>query len=163
MLLLTVEAPATPEASVSLMPGRKTVCAAIVFRDNAGTFLNAHVLIFATLMHEMSLAVNIVDLAVEAALREGGSRVSEIEIEIGNMAGVMIDSLDFCLEAAARSTIVEGAEFKFIPVNAFGECPSCQKKFETDSYFASCPDCGATGVPVTGGQDLRINSLVIEE
>lgn len=114
-------------------------------------------------MHEMSLAVNIVDLAVEAAQREGGIKVSEVEIEIGNMAGVMVDSLDFCLEVAARSTIVEGADFKFIPVSAFGECPSCQNRFETDSFFASCPDCGAIGVPVTGGQDLRIRSLAIEE
>jgi len=114
-------------------------------------------------MHEMSLAVNIVDLAVDAALREGGSRVSEVEIEIGNMAGVMLDSLDFCLEAASRTTIVEGADFKFIPVSAFAECPSCQNRFETDSFFPSCPNCGTKGVPVTGGQDLRINSLVIEE
>lgn len=114
-------------------------------------------------MHEMSLAVNIVDLAVEAAQREGGTQVSEVEIEVGNMAGVMVDSLDFCLEAAARSTIVEGAVFKFIPVSAFGECPSCKNRFETDSFFASCPNCGATGVSVAGGQDLRIRSLSIEE
>jgi len=114
-------------------------------------------------MHEMSLALNIVELVVEAANREGGSRVNEVEIEIGSMAGVMVDSLDFCLEAAARATIVEGAGFRFIQVSAVGECSSCQSRFETDSFFTPCPNCGATGIPVSGGQDIRINSLVIEE
>ncbi len=57
-------------------------------------------------MHEMSLAASIVDLAVAALNREGGSLVSEVEIEVGNLAGVMVDSLEFCLEAAARATPV---------------------------------------------------------
>ena len=114
-------------------------------------------------MHEMSLAVSIVDLAVEAAEREGGRLVSEVEIEVGNMAGVMADALQFCLEAAARTTIVEGAAFKFVEISGMGECPSCRNNFATASFYAACPDCGQEGVAVSGGQDLRIISLVIEE
>lgn len=114
-------------------------------------------------MHEMSLALSIVDLAVETAGREGGSQVSEVEIEVGNMAGVMADSLQFCLEAAARTTIVEGAAFRFVETKAVGECSSCNHSFATASFFAVCPACGQGGVSVTGGQDLRIIALTIEE
>ena len=114
-------------------------------------------------MHEMSLALSIVDLAVETAGREGGERVSEVEIEVGNMAGVMADALQFCLEAAARTTIVEGAAFKFVETSAIGECPSCKNSFKVASFYAACPDCGQEGVAVSGGQDLKVISLVIEE
>jgi hydrogenase nickel incorporation protein HypA/HybF len=114
-------------------------------------------------MHEMSLAMNIIDLAVETAAREGGIRVNEVEIEIGNLAGVMSDSLEFCLEAAARSTIVEGADFRLFLVKAQGHCDSCRAGFEVDSFFAGCPNCGEIGVKVSGGQDLKIRALTIEE
>jgi hydrogenase nickel incorporation protein HypA/HybF len=114
-------------------------------------------------MHEMSLALSIVDLAVETAGREGENRVSEVEIEVGNMAGVMADSLQFCLEAAARTTIVEGAAFRLVETRAIGECPSCKNSFETVSFFAVCPDCGQGGVTVSGGQELRLIALTIEE
>jgi hydrogenase nickel incorporation protein HypA/HybF len=114
-------------------------------------------------MHEMSLALNIVDLAVETAGKEGGERVSEVEIEVGNMAGVMADALQFCLEAVARTTIVEGAAFNLVESSAIGECPSCRSTFKTASFYPVCPDCGQEGVPVSGGQDLRIISLTIEE
>jgi hydrogenase nickel incorporation protein HypA/HybF len=114
-------------------------------------------------MHEMSLAMSIVDLAVETAGREGGKRVSEVEIEIGNMAGVMVDALQFCLEAAARTTIVEGAAFNFVETSAIADCPSCKSTFETSSFYIVCPDCGHENVAVNGGQDLKITSLVIED
>src|SRR5210317_823374 len=114
-------------------------------------------------MHEMSLALSIVDLAVETAGKQGGERVSEVEIEVGNMAGVMADALQFCLEAAARTTIVEGAAFSLVETSAIGECPSCNSTFEVSSFYTACPDCGHENVAVSGGQDLKITSLVIEE
>ena len=114
-------------------------------------------------MHEMSLAMSIIDLAVETADREGGKRVSQVEIEIGNMAGVMVDALQFCLEAAARTTIVEGAAFNFVETSAVADCLSCKSTFETSSFHTVCPDCGNDNVVVSGGQDLKISSLVIED
>lgn len=79
------------------------------------------------------------------------------------MAGVMADSLRFCLEAAASKTLVEGAAFLLIETSATGECPFCKKIFATVSFFAVCPECGQGGVPVSGGQDLKIIALTIEE
>ena len=115
-------------------------------------------------MHEMSLALSIVDLVIDQSTREGEvDRVSEVEIEVGNLAGVLIDSLEFCLEAAARSTILEEANFKIIPSMALGECSSCQTSFEVDSLYAVCCHCGAAGLAIIGGQELKVRSFTIEE
>jgi hydrogenase nickel incorporation protein HypA/HybF len=114
-------------------------------------------------MHEMSLAINIIDLAVEITAREGGCRVSEVEIEVGSLAGVMGESLAFCLEAASRATIVAGADFRLFSVKARGECAACQSNFEVDSFYSGCPRCGTIGVKISGGQELKIKALTIEE
>ena len=57
----------------------------------------------------MSLAMNIVDLAVTNARAESAQKINQIELDIGSLAGVMIDSLEFCFEAASKETIAEEA------------------------------------------------------
>jgi Zn finger protein HypA/HybF involved in hydrogenase expression len=46
-------------------------------------------------MHEMSLAMNIADLAVQTATREGARRIASVELEIERLAGVMAEALSF--------------------------------------------------------------------
>lgn len=114
-------------------------------------------------MHEMSLAMSIVEQTRTAAAAEGAERILAVEIEVGSLAGVMIESLEFCLEAAARSTPVADTDFRLIPVMARGECASCRDSFEVDSFFAVCPRCGKGDLAITGGRELKIRSLTIED
>ena len=55
-------------------------------------------------MHELSIAMSIVDIAAEYAARDNAKCVTEIEIEVGTLAGVVIDALDFAMEAAIKNT-----------------------------------------------------------
>lgn len=50
-------------------------------------------------MHEMSLAMEVGRLAAEQVDRELLPRVSAVGVEVGDRAGVVIDALEFCLEA----------------------------------------------------------------
>ncbi len=114
-------------------------------------------------MHEMSLAVDIVDLAVQTAVREKAQRISGVEIEVGNLAGVLVDSLEFCLGAAARDTLAEGAAFRIIPQQATGKCRDCGIGFDVVSFYQHCPDCSGINVEITGGQQLKVAAVTIEE
>ncbi|MDF1578473.1 MAG: hydrogenase maturation nickel metallochaperone HypA [Desulfobulbales bacterium] len=114
-------------------------------------------------MHEMFLAMSIVEQTRAAAAAEGADRVLEVEIEVGSLAGVMLESLEFCLEAAARSTPVADTDFRLLPVMASGRCSSCRNSFEVDSFFAPCPACGKVDLAITGGRELKIRSLTIED
>ncbi|MBU0481401.1 MAG: hydrogenase maturation nickel metallochaperone HypA [Proteobacteria bacterium] len=111
----------------------------------------------------MSLALNIVDLAVEAAEKENGGRLSGIEIEVGALSGVMVDSLEFCLEAAARTTKAEGATFSIVSKAACGKCTDCGIDFAATSFYQHCPGCNGIGVQITGGRDLKVTAITIEE
>ena len=114
-------------------------------------------------MHEMSLAVDIVDLAVRTAEREEAQRVSRVGIEVGNLAGVLIDSLEFCLGAAAQDTLAEGAVFQVTPQQASGTCKDCGIGFDVVSFYQHCPDCDGISVEITGGRQLKVAAITIEE
>lgn len=57
-------------------------------------------------MHELSLTREIVSIACEAA---AGQRVHTITLDIGQLACVSPDALEFCFDAVAQGTLAEGA------------------------------------------------------
>lgn len=114
-------------------------------------------------MHEMSIAMNIIELASEAAQKAEASCINSIELEIGTLAGVMIESLEFCFEAAARDTLAEGAELKIVTIQAQGRCYECDTIAPLSSLTSQCPECGASLLHVTDGQELKIKAITIDE
>ena len=58
-------------------------------------------------MHEMSLAISIVELVSEKAQAAGARKITAIELEVGRLSGLMVEGLAFCFEAVARNTLAE--------------------------------------------------------
>ena len=114
-------------------------------------------------MHEMSLAMSIVEQTRDAAAREGAGRVLEVEIEVGCLAGVLVDSLQFCLEAVGATEGLPGTIFRIVEVGAIGICRACNTTFPADAFLVPCPSCGSDYVSIDGGRDLKIRSLTIED
>lgn len=114
-------------------------------------------------MHEMSLALSIVEQTREAAAREGAARILEVEIEVGRLAGVLADSLQFCLESVGAAEGLAGAVFRITEVWATGNCHVCAATFPADSFLVLCPSCGSDEVSLNGGRELKIRSLTIED
>lgn len=114
-------------------------------------------------MHEMSLALSIVEQTREAAAAEGAVRVLEVEIEVGSLSGVLADSLRFCLEATGAAGGLAATIFRVIEVQAAGSCQSCGAGFAAESFQVSCPACGSDNVAMSGGRELKIRSLTIED
>ena len=52
-------------------------------------------------MHELSIARSIVELVEEQADNRGASVVEELELEIGHLSGVEIQTLEFALDSVA--------------------------------------------------------------
>ena len=113
-------------------------------------------------MHEFSIAMNIVDIASAYAMKENASVIKEIEIEVGELAGVVIDSLEFSLEAAVKETILEGASRKITTVPGKARCRSCEHIFNIQDMFMACPLCGSAAPELIQGRELRVKSLLVE-
>ena len=60
-------------------------------------------------MHELSIAQSLIELACEAALREGGDRIERLNLRIGQLSGVVREALEFSFALAAEGTACEGA------------------------------------------------------
>jgi len=60
-------------------------------------------------MHELSIAMSIVEIACEEAGRQGGGPVDEVHLKMGKDSGVVSDALLFSWELACEGTRAEGA------------------------------------------------------
>jgi hydrogenase nickel incorporation protein HypA/HybF len=113
-------------------------------------------------MHEMTIAMNIIDLVTSRATTENARQINRIELEVGELSGVMIDSLRFCFDLASRNTLAEGAELTIDAVPGHGTCHSCGRDFPINTITVLCPHCGNFGVEITRGKELKIRSINID-
>ncbi len=113
-------------------------------------------------MHELSIAVNILDIVNEEAIKAKSTSITEIEIEIGSMSGVVIEALVFALEEAVKNTKLCKAKFKFIETKAEATCSKCDNHFDVDDFFAVCPKCGSFETDIIKGKELKIKKIILE-
>jgi hydrogenase nickel incorporation protein HypA/HybF len=114
-------------------------------------------------VHEMSLAMRIVDIAVSEAEKVKARVVTEIEIEVGQLAGVTAEALTFCLDAAARGTMAESAVFTLLTMPGQGYCLACEREVPISEFPAQCPMCRGYGVTINAGTELKIRSIQIDD
>ena len=111
-------------------------------------------------MHELSLALEVIELAQREAGKNGVSTIREIEIEIGTLSGVDADSFQWALELSVKDTLLEDAIISLIRTPGKGKCGSCDLEFEMKNRLDLCPDCQCFPSEISGGQELRVMSLV---
>jgi hydrogenase nickel incorporation protein HypA/HybF len=77
-------------------------------------------------MHELSIAMSIVEMAQEEA-EARGVQVSAIHLKLGVMSGVVKETLLSCYELACEGTPLAGSRLLVdeIPVLVF--CPACRQ------------------------------------
>jgi hydrogenase nickel incorporation protein HypA/HybF len=60
-------------------------------------------------MHELSVAVSLVELACEEASRRQFDRVQALHVRLGARSGIVKEALVFSFDVAASGTPIEGA------------------------------------------------------
>jgi hydrogenase nickel incorporation protein HypA/HybF len=63
-------------------------------------------------MHELSIAMSIVDGVTEEAGQHGGGLVRAVHLRLGRLSGVVRDALLFCYEQACDGTPLQGSELR---------------------------------------------------
>ena len=113
-------------------------------------------------MHEMSIALSIIDLAQKELERAGAGKVVEVELDIGVLSGIETEALRFALEVAAADTPAEDAEIRINRIEALSECLECGHRFGGGGLFARCPSCKEANTRLCQGQELQVKSLMVE-
>lgn len=113
-------------------------------------------------MHELSIALSIIELAEEEARKANAGSITKIEVEIGTMAGVENDALLFCWESARTGTMARNAELVINSIQAEAQCLDCGNVFTIAHFYAECPSCKSFRFQVSKGKELRVSALLVD-
>jgi len=112
-------------------------------------------------MHELAITQSLFDIVLKEAEKEKAHKVESITLVIGEMTGVVNDSVQFYLDLMTPNTIAAGAKviFKSVPVTV--KCRGCGKISELKPYDYQCPFCEATSLEVISGKELLVESIEV--
>jgi hydrogenase nickel incorporation protein HypA/HybF len=113
-------------------------------------------------MHELSIAMSIVDLAQEEAERRS-ARINAVHLKLGALSGVVKEALLSSYEMACQGTPLQGSRLVLeeIPVVVF--CPNCQAQRSLSSVqWFCCSECGTPTSEIVHGKELEVTALEIQ-
>ncbi len=114
-------------------------------------------------MHELSIAMSIVDLALEEA-RNRSVTVDAIHLDLGPLSGVVADALRFSWEIACQDTPLEGSLLVIREVPVEIHCSACNADRTLDSMqWLCCPVCGTPALEVIHGKELAVTALEVRD
>jgi hydrogenase nickel incorporation protein HypA/HybF len=114
-------------------------------------------------MHELSIAMSIVEMAQEEAESRGGVQVQAVHLRLGLLSGVVKEALLSSYEMACHATPLEGSQLfiEEVPVEVF--CPKCEGPRSVSSIqWLCCPECGTPTPAVLHGKELEVVALEID-
>lgn len=115
-------------------------------------------------MHELSIAISIVEMAQEESERCGQAQVLAVHVRLGRLSGVVKEALLASYEMACAATPLEGSRLLIeeVPIEAY--CPRCDGPRAINSIqWLCCPECGTPTPEVLHGKELELVSLEIKE
>jgi hydrogenase nickel incorporation protein HypA/HybF len=113
-------------------------------------------------VHEFSIALSIVDIAREEVNKNKALGVEKIDLEIGKLSGVEVDSLKFVWEPAVKDTVLEDAKRDIDEIEGVSRCQDCDHIFPVEYLFNECPACGSQLTILQKGRELRVKSLTLK-
>jgi len=112
-------------------------------------------------MHELSIVMGIVKIAEDETAKVQENTVAKIELEIGQLAGVELDALNFVWESAVKDSVLEQALKTIIEIPGKAICADCDCEFYLNNIFDSCPNCNSNFKGIIQGKELRVKSLEV--
>ena len=106
-------------------------------------------------MHELSYATSILNTILEHvnSMDKKITKVSKINLEIGELTFINFEQLKFAFEVVAESTICEGAELEAEFIKPHVICKDCgyEGSLEAnDEFEVVCPKCGSLSLKTKG-------------
>ena len=113
-------------------------------------------------MHEMTITQNMLDIALEHAERAGAQHITRINLIVGEISGVVDESVQFYFDLLSRDTVAEGAKLVISKVPARFRCTSCGHEFPMQDRSWICPSCQGLGGKVISGREFYMESIEVE-
>jgi hydrogenase nickel incorporation protein HypA/HybF len=114
-------------------------------------------------MHELSIAMSIVEMGQEEAERRA-AQVSAVHLKLGALSGVVKEALLSSYEMACEDTPLKGSHLVIEEVPVLIFCPNCQASRPISSVqLFCCAECGTPSSEIVQGKELEVVALEIQE
>jgi len=105
--------------------------------------------------------MNIVEIAETEVKKANATKVSEITLEIGKMAGVVIEALEFAMEEAVKDSVLQNSKLIIKEKAAKAKCDKCNHIYEIEEIYSPSPKCQSFYSDVIEGKELKVLSMSI--
>ncbi|HSQ54857.1 MAG TPA: hydrogenase maturation nickel metallochaperone HypA [Gemmata sp.] len=113
-------------------------------------------------MHELSIAIGIVDAAAGEAARRGEGRVVAVHLKLGELSGMVPEALQSAFELAREDSPLATAELVIEKVPVIAYCPTCETERRVRFPELVCPDCKSATPEVVRGRELEVVAIEVE-
>ncbi len=112
-------------------------------------------------MHEVALAEGVLRIVMDAARASAATRVHTVWLEIGALAHVEPQALEFCFDAVTRGSVAEGARLDIARTSGTAWCMPCGARVPLARLGDACPRCGSYQLQVLEGDAMRVKEIGI--
>jgi hydrogenase nickel incorporation protein HypA/HybF len=102
------------------------------------------------------------DIVLNQAKEAQAKKVTRINLVIGELSGVVSDSVQFYFDFLRKGNAAQEAtlDFKLVPIEL--RCRECQTAFHPEDSTWICPNCQSASLDVISGQESYIESIEVE-
>lgn len=116
-----------------------------------------------SVVHELSIAMSLVDVACEQA-ESLGARIEALHVRLGPLSGVVVEALAFSFTLACDGTPIAGARLVIETMPIVARCTTCSAdRVIASAQHLHCPVCGDFTPDLIGGRELELFALEVEE
>ena len=115
-------------------------------------------------MHEIGALYKMVQQAEDAARENGCRRIKRINLEVGELSGILPVFLDrFYPIVVENREMTKDCELNYVIIPGKGLCSDCMTMYDIMKQRGVCPKCGSRNKKILGGRDFVLKSIELYE
>lgn len=116
-------------------------------------------------MHEVGVVLNIIRTVEQAAKKHNIAHVASVEVEIGELTGVVPVYVQNCWPVAAENTVCSKAELLIRKAKTIAQCQECGKLYNvTENLWDNvpvCPECESPHWVAVAGNKVEVINISV--
>jgi len=110
-------------------------------------------------VHELSIALALLDELEALAADRGLAHIERVEVEAGARRGIVLEALTLAFAEAARGGVAESAALALRVLPTRARCRQCGLEFAPAVDDYACARCGQADVDILSGDEIVLRRV----
>ena len=113
-------------------------------------------------MHEFPITMSILSIVLEHARTAQASKVTKINLAIGQLSGIVPECVQFQFDILSKDTMAAEASLSFHRPPSRLRCRNCGTTYSPDNLHLACPNCREQKIEIISGRECYVDSIEVE-